>query len=201
MTPAVLDRRDVLSQIFPHPDEYVFATGLAGPARDGAGLTGDGPNMFTMAGAMGAASSMGLGMALCAPGQKVAVITGDGELLMNIGSLATIATMGPANLSIVCIDNGCHGETGGQAGHTSNHTNLELMARGAGFPSTMTIETTGELAKGAKFLAETPGPRFIQVRVTDGPPTVYKRNLDPIECRIRFRNAYQAQLAIDPIPA
>jgi thiamine pyrophosphate-dependent acetolactate synthase large subunit-like protein len=201
MTPATLDRRNILAEIFPDPDQYLFVTGLAGPARDGAALTHDGPNMFTMAGAMGAAISMGLGMAMCAPDRKIAVITGDGELMMNVGSLIVVSTIAPKNLSIVCIDNGCHGETGGQTGHTSNRTNLEMIARGAGLPSTLKLESSSDLAKAAGFLREAPGPRFIWARVMNGPPSVYKRNLDPDECRIRFHNAYQAQLVAKPIPA
>ena len=190
MTPATLDRREVLSRLFPNQEEYLFIGGLAGSARDAAALTDDGPNLFTMAGTMGAATSMGLGVAMCAPERKVAVITGDGELLMNIGSLATVATISPANLSIVCIDNGCHGETGSQSGHTSNKTNLEMMAKGAGIASTMTIVTESDLADGTTFLAEAPGPRFVQVRVMGGPPAAYKRNMDLAECRVRFRNAF-----------
>ena len=93
MTPATLDRREVLSHIFPNPNDYLFITGLAGSARDTSGLTKDGNNTFTMAGAMGAAASMGLGVAMSAPNKKVVVITGDGELLMNIGSLVTVATI------------------------------------------------------------------------------------------------------------
>jgi hypothetical protein len=89
----------------------------------------------------------------------------------------------------VCIDNGCHGETGGQNGHTSNKTNLELMARGAGIISTMSVVTESDLTDAATFLTEAPGPRFIQVRVMGGPPADYKRNMDPAECRVRFRNA------------
>jgi phosphonopyruvate decarboxylase len=191
MRSTTLDRREVLPRLFPDPEDYLFISGLAGSARDSAALTDDGENLFTMAGTMGAATCMGLGVAMCAPDRRIAVITGDGELLMNIGSLATVATIGPANLSIVCIDNGCHGETGGQSGHTSNRTDLELMARGAGIGSTMTVDTEGGLADAAKFLFEAPGPRFIQVRVMDGPPSSYKRNMDPAECRVRFRNAVQ----------
>ena len=113
-----LDRREILKPIIPNPEDYLIITGLAGPARDAAALTDDGTNTFTMAGCMGAAVSMGLGMALAAPDRQILVITGDGELLMNLGSLASVATLQPANLSIVCIDNGCHGETGGQTGHS-----------------------------------------------------------------------------------
>lgn len=201
MTPATLDRRRVLAQVFPNPADTLFVSGLAGPAKDAAGLTEDGPNFFSMAGTMGAATCMGLGVALSAPDRKVAVITGDGELLMNVGSLATVATVFPGNLSIVCIDNGCHGETGGQNGHTSHRTNLEVMARGAGFASTLTVETEDDLAKSAAFLRDAPGPRFLWVRVTNGPPTDFKRNLDLAECRIRFRSAYLQSIAAAPIPA
>ena len=191
MTPATLDRRQALPELLPNPQDYLIIAGLAGSARDAAALTDDGANLFTMAGAMGAATSMGLGVAMAAPERKVAVITGDGELLMNIGSLATVATVAPENLTIICIDNGCHGETGGQSGHTSNKTDLELMAKGAGIASTMTIETESDLLKGAAFLNDAPGPRFLHLRVTNGPPTVYKRNMDMAECRIRFRDSYR----------
>ncbi|MEE8172439.1 MAG: thiamine pyrophosphate-dependent enzyme, partial [Alphaproteobacteria bacterium] len=164
--------------------------GLAGAARDAAALTEDGDNLFTMGGTMGAAVSVALGMALSAPRARVVVITGDGEILMNIGALATVASMAPDNLTIVCIDNGCHGETGGQKGHTSRRTDLAKMAEGAGLPSTMTISTPDQVAAGAKFLREAPAPQFLLARVTDGPPSAFKRNLNPAACRLRFRNAY-----------
>ncbi|NQW01786.1 MAG: thiamine pyrophosphate-binding protein [Rhodospirillales bacterium] len=191
MAQITLDRREVLAKIFPDPDSYLFISGLAGSSRDAAGLTKDGAHLYSMAGAMGAAASTGLGVAMAAADRKVAVITGDGELLMNVGSLATIATIGPGNLSIVCIDNGCHGETGGQTGHTSNRTDLAMMAKGAGISSIMTVATASDLEAVAGFLAETPGPHFVLVKVKDGPPTVYRRNLDLAECRIRFRNGFQ----------
>ncbi len=185
-----LDRREVLSGLFPSPDDYLFISGLAGSARDTAGLTNDGDNLFTMAGTMGAAVPMGLGVALAAPDSNVAVVTGDGELLMNIGSLASVATMAPGNLSIICIDNGCHGETGGQTGHTSHRTDLAKMAEGAGLRSVMVLETREQIEAAAKFLTDMPAPRFLQVRVTDGPTTDYKRNMNPAQCRARFRNFF-----------
>ncbi|MBT3306159.1 MAG: thiamine pyrophosphate-binding protein [Alphaproteobacteria bacterium] len=189
-TTPTLDRREILADLFPSPDDYLFITGLAGSARDGAGLTEDGDNLYTMAGTMGAAVPMGLGVALSAPDSQVAVITGDGELLMNIGSLASVASMAPGNLSIVCIDNGCHGETGGQTGHTSQRTDLAKIADGAGIVSVMVLETEDQLADAATFLVEAPSPRFLLARVTDGLPTAYKRNMNPAQCRTRFRNAY-----------
>jgi phosphonopyruvate decarboxylase len=186
----VLDRRIVLSRLFPSTDEILFISGLAGPARDAAELTDDSDHLFTMAGTMGAAVPMGLGVALSAPESRVVVITGDGELLMKIGSLATVATTAPENLSIVCIDNGRHGETGGQIGHTSHRTDLAKMADGAGLASTMVLDADDQMDAAAKFLVAAPAPRFLLVRVSDGPPADYKRNFDPAYCRIKFRDAY-----------
>ena len=182
-----LDRREILNPIIPNPEDYLIITGLAGPARDAAALTGDGTNTFTMAGCMGAAVSMGHGVALAAPDFQILVITGDGELLMNLGSLASVATLQPANLSIVCIDNGCHGETGGQTGHTSHRTNLEVIAKGAGFSDTMTLAEPSQFAQAREFLTQSVAPRFLLCRVMDGPPTAYKRNIDSAACRLRCK--------------
>jgi phosphonopyruvate decarboxylase len=190
MTEASIDRRELLPQLFGDPSDYLFVSGLAGAAKDTAALTEDGDNLFTMAGTMGAAVAMGLGVALNAPDRKVTVVTGDGELLMGIGGLVTVASMAPANLSIVCIDNAQHGETGGQAGHTARNTDLAAIAKGAGIPSTMTISAPEQIADGAKFLATAPGPRFLLARVLGSAPSVYKRNMDAAECRVRFRSAF-----------
>ena len=187
-----LDRRELLARLFPVPGDYLMIGGLAGAARDTAQLTDDGDYLFTMAGTMGAALSMGLGVALAAPASPVAVITGDGELMMNLGALATVATMAPDNLSIVCIDNGCHGETGGQPGHTSVRTDLRAIADGAGLASSLSIERPDQLAAAARFLLEAPAPRFLLARVMAGPPADYRRDLNPARCRLRFRNAYLA---------
>lgn len=190
MTEITLDRRELLAPLFPDHTQYLFVTGLAGAARDVCALTGEADNVITLGGAMGAAVSMALGMALSAPKEQVVCVTGDGELLMNVGALATVASMMPDNLTIVCVDNGCHGETGGQKGHTARRTDLAKMAEGAGIPSVMTIETEAQLAEAANFLADSPAPRFLWARVMDGPPAAWTRNWNFWECRLRFRNAY-----------
>ena len=190
MTDAEIDRRELLPALFPAPGDILMVSGLAGASRDAAALTGDGDTLFTMAGTMGAAVPLGLGMALSAPASQVAVITGDGELLMDLGALATVATQAPENFSIICIDNGRHGETGGQLGHTSHRTDLARIAKGAGLASVLAISRPGEIAAAAKFLAEATAPRFLLVRVKAGPPVAYQRDLDPAACRLRFRNAY-----------
>ncbi len=197
MTEATLDRRELLTRLFPEPDRYLLVAGLAGAARDAAALTAEADNLITLGGAMGGAVSMALGIALAAPADQVAVITGDGELLMNVGALATVASMMPANFSIVCIDNARHLETGGQPGHTARRTDLAVMADGAGLPSTMTIHEPAELAAAAAFLIEAPAPRVLCARVMAGPPADYKRDWDLVACRLRFRNAYLGRQGTD----
>lgn len=191
---ANIDRRKLLPQLFPSPDNWLFVSGLAGASRDAASLTGDGANLFTMAGTMGAAVPMGLGMALSAPDHAVAVITGDGELLMGIGALVTVAAARPPNLTIVCQDNSVHGETGGQRGHTADTANLEAIAAGAGIASTLTISEPGQIADAAAFIAEAPGPRFLLVRILPTPPCDFRRDLDLAACRVRFRQEFQNRL-------
>ena len=133
-----------------------------------------------------------LGMSLADSNRQVLVVTGDGELMMNLGSLASVATVQPKNLAIICIDNGCHGETGGQKGHTSFSTDLELIAKGAGFNYTMTISETPEIKEASEFLKNKGYPRFLVCRVMDGPPAFFKRNIDPAACRLRFKAHVEA---------
>lgn len=188
-----IDRRELLPRLFPQQDSWLFVSGLAGASRDAAALTGDGANLFTMAGTMGAAVPMGLGVALSALDRRVAVITGDGEMLMGLGSLVTVAAAAPRNLTIVCEDNSMHGETGGQTGHTSATADLEAIARGSGISSAMTISEPAEIADAARFIEEAPGPRFLLARVLPTPPCVYKRDMDMAACRNRFRRAFQGK--------
>ncbi len=184
---ANIDRRELLPLLFPNHQDWLFVSGLAGASKDAAALTNDGANIYTMAGAMGAAVSIGLGMALSAPDRKIAAINGDGEMLMGIGSLITVASEAPQNLTIVCLDNSMHGETGGQTGHTSATANLEAIAQGAGIGSTMTISEPDQIADAAEFIAEAPGPRFLLARILPTAPSAFKRNLDMAACRVRFK--------------
>src|SRR5437868_10370575 len=128
----VLDRREALPALIGRHEDFLIIGGLAGAARDVAALTRNGPNGYAMGGAMGGACMIGLGLALARPDRRVLIVTGDGELLMNVGALATIAVMNPPNLSIVCVDNGHYGETGYQKSHTSLGVDLEKIAGGSG---------------------------------------------------------------------
>jgi len=185
----VLDRRQAVPALIARHQDFLIVTGLAGTSRDIAALTDDGAHTYTMAGAMGGASMIGLGLALARPDKRVLVVTGDGELLMNVGSLATIAFLNPPNLSIVCVDNGHYGETGYQRSHTSLGVDLERIAAASGIKRTVAIEQESELAAGARLIREGNGASFVLLRVKPTEPPAYKRDLDPSTCRTRFRAA------------
>src|SRR3954451_20663279 len=175
----VLDRREAVPKLIGRHEDFLFVTGLAGNARDIAALTRDGAHIYTMAGAMGDACMIELGLALARPDKRVLVATGDGELLMNIGALATIAVLNPANLAILIVDNGHYGETGYQKSHTSLGIDLEKIAAGAGIERTRTISTDAKLTDGARLLREGNGTAFVVLKVKPDDPPPFKRNLDP----------------------
>jgi phosphonopyruvate decarboxylase len=108
---------------------------------------------------------------------------------MNVGALATIAVMNPANLAIVCVDNGHYGETGYQKSHTSLGVDVEKIAAGSGIKATHTIASQEEIAGGARLLREGNGTAFVVLRVKPTDPPAFKRNMDPSACRNRFRIA------------
>jgi thiamine pyrophosphate-dependent acetolactate synthase large subunit-like protein len=183
----VLDRRQAVPALIGRHEDFLMVGGLAGTSRDLTALTRDGAHVYSMAGAMGGACMIGLGLALARRDRRVLVATGDGELLMNVGALATIAVMNPPNLSIVCVDNGHYGETGYQKSHTSLGVDLEKMAVGAGIKRTLTVEREDQIAEGARLIREGNGTAFVLMRVKPTHPPSFKRDLDPALCRMRFR--------------
>ena len=187
--PPELDRRKAVPALIGDHRDFLIVSGLAGTSRDMAAITDDAATLFTMAGAMGAATSLGLGLALGQPTKKILVVTGDGELLMNIGTLATIAVLNPGNLAILCVDNCRYAETGNQKSHTAMGTDLETIAKGAGISATRTVNTSEQIAEASALLRTDGDSRFVVVRVSPADPPNYKRQLDPSICRIRFRQA------------
>ena len=185
----ILDRRDAVPALIGRHQDFLIVSGLAGTSRDVAALTGDGAHCYTMAGAMGGASMIGLGLALARPDRRVLVVTGDGELLMNVSALATIGVINPPNLAILCVDNGHYGETGYQKSHTSIGVDVERIAAGSGIKATRSITAEHEIAEGARLLREGNGTAFVLLRVKPTHPPAYKRNMDPSACRNRFRAA------------
>jgi thiamine pyrophosphate-dependent acetolactate synthase large subunit-like protein len=185
----LLDRREALPALLGRHEDFLIVAGLSGSARDVAALTRNGPHAYILVGAMGAACMVGLGLALAQPDRRVLVVTGDGELLMNVGALATIAVMNPPNLAIVCVDNGHYGETGYQKSHTSLGTDLATIASGSGIKLTSTIEQQADIAAGARLIREANATAFVLLRVKPTEPPPDQRILDPVLGRLSFRAA------------
>src|SRR5690348_15005845 len=141
---GTLDRRAVTATLLRDPGDLLVVTGLGAPSYDAA-AAGDRALNFYLWGAMGGAGMAGLGLALAQPQRRVLVLTGDGEMLMGMGSLATIAAAGVTNLAIAVLDNGRYGETGSQRSHTGRATDLAAVAAGCGWPATATAHNMNEI--------------------------------------------------------
>jgi thiamine pyrophosphate-dependent acetolactate synthase large subunit-like protein len=161
----LLDRRQVVSTLLADRKKALVVAGLGASTYDLA-AAGDNDRNLYLWGAMGGAVMMGLGMALAQPDTPVVVVTGDGEMLMGMGSLATVGLQKPKNLSILVLDNEAYGETGGQASHTSAVADLVGVARACGIGDSKAISTLGEIEAFAKSMQDvTSGPRFANVKI------------------------------------
>jgi thiamine pyrophosphate-dependent acetolactate synthase large subunit-like protein len=161
----LLDRRQVVSTLLADRKEALVVAGLGASTYDLA-AAGDNPRNLYLWGAMGGAVMMGLGLALSQPDLPVVVVTGDGEMLMGMGSLATVGVQKPKNLSILVLDNEAYGETGGQMSHTAATADLVGVARACGIPDSKAISTLGEIESFAEAMQDTSsGPRFANVKI------------------------------------
>lgn len=159
-----LSRRAVVARLIEDAGDALVVAGLGTPCWDLC-ETGDRPEFFYMWNAMGLTAPIGLGLALAQPARKVLVITGDGEMMMGIGSLAVIAAQAPANLGILVLDNEMFGETGGQAGLTARGADIAAIAAGAGLEKALTVRTDAETKGLANFLLDGNGPALAVAKV------------------------------------
>jgi phosphonopyruvate decarboxylase len=190
---AVMDRRVFVSSLLQHLPDALVVTGLGSSAYD-VFAAGERDRNFYLWGAMGGAAPIGLGLALARPDQSVVVITGDGEMLMGIGSLATIAAKQPANLSIVVLDNGHYGETGMQRSHTALGTDLVAVARGFGLREALVCDDLAGCESIARRILARQGPLLVQARVrADEPPRVLPPRDGPY-----IKNRFRAALGLRP---
>lgn len=185
---ALLDRRQVVASLLADRGQLLVVTGLGAPTYDVA-AAGDDPRNFYLWGAMGGAAMVGLGMATAQPDRSVVVITGDGEQLMGMGALATIAARRPANLSIVVLDNERYGETGGQWTHTAKGVDLAGVAKACGFQEVVTVRTADQVQSLRERLHARQGCTFAAIKVdpTDLPRVLPAR--DGALLARRFREA------------
>lgn len=191
-----LKRREAVTRILKDRGDMLLVTGLGSATWDAA-AAGDHPNNFYLWGGMGGAAVTGLGLARAQPNRRVIVLTGDGEMLMGIGALATIAVAAPANLAVCVIDNQHYGETGMQEAHTSHGVDLAGMAAAAGFADAATAWTKKGLDGILPLLYEAKGPVFVDIKVTtDAVPMILPMR-DGTAIRARFREAVLGDRAYD----
>jgi len=190
--PSALDRREVVTRLLARRDDLLVVTGLGSPTYD-VHAAGDHDGNYYLWGAMGSAALIGLGLAQAQPDRTVVVLTGDGEQLMGLGGLATIAVSNPQNLVIVVIDNNHFGETGMQLSHTGHGLDLAAVARSCGFKDARVVRDMKGVEEIARALhAPASGARFFVIKVkAENPP----RSL-PSRDAVHIKNRFRAHLGL-----
>lgn len=191
-TDVRLDRRSFVADLIGRvPEDTLIVSGLGSPSYD-VFAAGGRPENFYLWGAMGAAAPLALGLALAQPQRPVVAVTGDGEHLMGIGTLATIGAQLPPNLTLVVLDNAHFGETGMQPSHTGLGTDLVTVARGFGIPDPVRITDLGQTEELARRIAARAETTYAQVLIaTDEPP----RALPPRD-GVANKNSFRASLGL-----
>ena len=159
-----MNRREAVKTLVAARGDLLVVTGLGSPSYDCFAAGDDSRNFYLWA-AMGGAAMAGLGLALAQPDKPVLVLTGDGEMLMGIGSLATIAVQSAANLTIAVLDNEHYGETGMQKSHTAHGVDMAGIAEASGFPAVRRINDMAGVAELRSLLAQRSGPVFANIKV------------------------------------
>ncbi|MGB9365803.1 MAG: thiamine pyrophosphate-dependent enzyme [Xanthobacteraceae bacterium] len=188
----MLKRRDAIATLMANrPKDLFVVPGLGSCTYDMASL-GEKDTDFYLWGAMGGAAMIGLGLALARPKLKIAVITGDGEMLMGMGSLATIGVQRPNNLAVIVFDNQRYGETGMQASHTDKGVDLVGVAKSCGIARAHEVADEAGLKRLAGELGSLNETLFARVHIAaDDPPRVLPTK-DGVELKLRFRKAVAA---------
>jgi len=183
-----LHRREVIKQLIRIDDDLLVIAGLGSTAWD-VTSAGDRNLNFPLWGAMGGAISMGLGLALAQPERRILVITGDGETLMGMSSLATVSMQSPQNLSICTFDNERYGETGMQLTHTSARTDLAGVAAACGIPVVGHVRTQEELEAALPNILRAQGPIYHVIKVRAEKLDFVLPPKDGVHLKNRFRKA------------
>jgi thiamine pyrophosphate-dependent acetolactate synthase large subunit-like protein len=188
-----LRRREVVKKLLAKRGGLLVVAGLGSTAWD-ITAAGDHDLSFPLWGAMGQAAMIGLGLALAQPRRRVLVVTGDGEMLMGLGSLATIGVQRPANLTVVVIDNERYGETGMQTTHTAHGIDLAAAAKACGFKASKIVTKRAQLSAVRSLIYKTPGPSFVQVKVVAEKLPLVLPPHDGVVLKERFRAALLADV-------
>ncbi len=161
----LLDRREAVADLLRGRGELLAVCGLGSATRDVAAAGDHDLNLYSWGG-MGGAAMIGLGLALARPDRPVAVFTGDGEMLMGLGALATIGVAAPKNLAIVVLDNRHFGETGMQESHTGLGTDLCAVARACGIARVMAASSMDAVAEIREALHRPDGCLFARLSIS-----------------------------------
>ena len=186
----MLHRRPLVKRLLSERAANVLAVSGLGSSTWDLTSSGDDARNFCFIGAMGQAAPFALGLAMAQPDKRIVLFTGDGEMLMGLGSLATIASKSPQNLAIAVLDNESYVETGSQPTATASGTDLEAVARGCGITTTCTVTAEAQVAALQQMLFNTPGPVFSNVKVVaEALPLVFPHSFDGVTAINRFRDA------------
>ena len=191
---GILDRRAVVRSLLKDRGNLLVVTGLGSSSYD-AMAAGDHPRTFFLWGAMGGAAMVGMGLALARPDERVAVITGDGEQLMGLGSFASIGAQKVKNLSIVVLDNSHYGETGMQSSHTGLGVDLVGIAAASGFTWSARISDMTGVEALRPRLHRADGPGFASIGIAADDPARVLPPRDGVFLKTRFRQS----LGLGPI--
>jgi thiamine pyrophosphate-dependent acetolactate synthase large subunit-like protein len=183
-----LDRRAAVRELLAERGDLVVVSGLGSPSYDTM-AAGDCDLNFYLWGAMGSAATMGLGLALAQPQRPVLVITGDGEQLMGLGALATIAVQRPANLTVAVLDNERYAETGMQHSHTAAGVRLDAVAAACGFTWTVEVVAPEGVAEVRCRLAAGQGPGLAVFKVEQADLPRVLPPIDAVQLKLRLRQA------------
>ena len=191
-----LRRRALVSALLARRDGALVVPGLGSPTWD-CFAAGGSPEYLYSWGGMGLAVPTALGVALAQPGRRVLALTGDGEMMMGLGSLAVVGAQAPGNLGILVLDNESFGETGRQAGLTGIRADLIAMARGAGIGHTLAVTGMDQLDALADLMFRQPGPTFATAKIalTDEPWALPEKDGSVIARQ--FRGAVEAGRAAE----
>ncbi|NKC11744.1 MAG: aldehyde dehydrogenase [Gammaproteobacteria bacterium] len=187
-----IDRRYTVKFLLEDRPAHLLALSGLGSSTWDLTHAGDNPLNFCFIGAMGQAAPFALGLAMSQPERRVVLFTGDGELLMGLGALATIANRAPENLALLVMDNESYIETGGQPTATAGPTDFEMIAKGAGITHACTIRQDDELPALREQMLNAPGPFLAVVKVAaQALPLVFPHSFDGVTAINRFADAIQ----------
>jgi len=190
-----LERRKVVPELLQDRGDLLVVTGLGSPSYD-AMAAGDNDANFYLWGGMGSSITIGLGLALAQPERPVLVLTGDGEMLMGMGALATAGAKHPRNLNIAVLDNERYGETGMQLTHTAHGVSLAELAKACNFDRTDIITEMEEIGPFRQQMQSTDaGLRFAQIKIK-------AENLEkvlPSRDGVHIKNRFRAHLGFQPL--